>query len=66
MNHNCIWCRILKRQRDVAKDELGRLLKGEELEKVKRLKKEVSKMQIALERKNKELDAMHFVWCNYL
>ena len=64
MDHNCIWCKILIRQRDKARDDLGRAIKGKELNKFKALKLEVQKMQKALERKNKELDAMHFVWCD--
>jgi hypothetical protein len=32
--------------------------------KIKSLRREIRNMQLVLERKNKELDALHFVWCN--
>ena len=33
-------------------------------DKIKRQRREIRGMQLALERKNKELDALHFVWCS--
>lgn len=31
---------------------------------IARLKSEIREMQLVLERKNRELDALHYVWCN--
>jgi hypothetical protein len=33
-------------------------------EKVRRQAHEIREMQLALERKNRELDALHYVWCD--
>lgn len=40
-------------------DEVARLQ-----EQVRELKRQVRRQQEALERKNKELDALHYVWCS--
>jgi len=37
---------------------------SEELDKYKKLKREVTILQQALHKKNLELDAMHYVWCD--
>jgi len=31
---------------------------------IENLRAEIRKMQLALERKNRELDALHYVWCD--
>jgi hypothetical protein len=62
--HDCIWCRIYKKDRDKARDRLARALSGEEHILVLKLRREVQKMQRALEQKNRALDAMHWVWCD--
>jgi hypothetical protein len=31
---------------------------------IETLRRELRKMQIAIERKNRELDALHYVWCD--
>jgi len=65
-NHepDCIWCRIYKRERDQARSELAQSLTDEERLLIKRLRKEIHTMQVAAEKRNRELDAMHWVWCD--
>jgi hypothetical protein len=64
MGKDCIWCQILKRERDKARAELAQSLTDEERLQIARLRTEIQRMQIAAERRNRDLDAMHLVWCD--
>lgn len=64
MEHDCPWCRIYKRERDQARDRLARALQGEEHVLVQKLREQVRRMQLAAERRNRDLDALHLVWCD--
>lgn len=61
---NCVGCRFYKRERDIARAALARSTTGEEHATIQKLRKEIRQMQKAAERRNQELDAMHWVWCD--
>jgi hypothetical protein len=63
MGKDCIWCRIFKRQRDAARSQLAQSLTDVERLQIARLRAEIRQMQIAAEARNRQLDAMHYVWC---
>jgi hypothetical protein len=63
MDKDCLWCWFYKRERDEARSELARLLTDEERLQITRLRTEIRRMQIAAEVRNRQLDAMHYVWC---
>jgi hypothetical protein len=60
----CLWCRIYKGERDMARSELAQSLTDAERLQIARLRAEIRHMQIAAERRNRELDALHMVWCD--
>ena len=64
MNGECIKCKFYKSERDQARYELGQRASEEERAYIKRLKMEIRKMQLALEDRNRQLDAMSWVWCD--
>lgn len=64
MNPDCILCEIYKRERDHAREALARSLTDEEHVLVKKLRTEIRKMQLTAERRNRDLDALHLVWCD--
>lgn len=64
MTEGCIWCRIYKRERDQALAELGQSRTKAERVEIKRLREEIRQMQLAAERRNRDLDALHLVWCD--
>jgi hypothetical protein len=64
MNGDCIWCRIYKRERDEARQELAQSLTNEERLQIARLRTEIRRMQLVAEERNRQLDAMHWVWCS--
>jgi hypothetical protein len=64
MDESCFWCRIYKRERDDARSELAQSLTDEERLQIARLRTEIRRMQLAAEKRNRDLDAMHWVWCD--
>ena len=64
MSEECIWCQTYKRERDEARSELGQRASEEERAYIQRLKAEIRTMQLALEYRNQQLDAMSWVWCD--
>lgn len=64
MEEKCAGCRMYKWERDKARAELAQSLTAEEHILVKKLRAEIRAMQLAAEKRNQELDAMHWVWCD--
>lgn len=60
----CAGCRMFKWERDKARSELAQSKTEEERREIQRLKREIREMQLAAEKRNRELDAMHWVWCD--
>lgn len=61
---NCVWSRFYKQERDAARDELGRSRTGAERVEIARLKNEIRQLQLSAERRNRDLAALHLVWCD--
>lgn len=61
---DCIWCHIYKRERDQARSELAQSLTDEERTQIKRLREQIGRLELKAMVRNRELDALHYVWCD--
>jgi hypothetical protein len=64
MVEDCLGCQMYKAGRDAARRKLAQSLTDEERLQIAQLRTEIRRMQIAAERRNRELDALHLVWCD--